>query len=93
MDDPGRMTTSLHDAIELEFGSLGMEGDDKEFHPHVTVGRIRHESPPSRLLDAFEKLTLHTDQVIVDQFVLMKSELRADGSQYSVVARFPFGGP
>ena len=92
MDDPGRMTTSLHDRIEIELRSLGLDEDDKKFHPHVTVGRIRHESPPSRLLGAFEKLTLHTDQVIVDQFVLMKSELSSDGSQYSVVERFPFGG-
>ena len=92
MEDPGRMTTALHDAVELELRSMGLDEDDKQFHPHVTVGRIRHESPASRLLDAFEKLTLHTDQVIVDQFVLMKSELRPDGSDYSVVARFPFGG-
>jgi 2'-5' RNA ligase len=90
MDDQHRSAT-LHDAIEQELRSSGIQEDDREFHPHVTVGRVRDERVPSRLLEDFEKLTLHTDQVIVHEFVLMKSDLRADGSHYSVIGRFPLG--
>ena len=91
MVDPEGRSTALHDAVEQELRSLGIDEDDKEFHPHVTVGRMRNERPSPRLLEDFEKLTLHTDQVTVHEFVLMKSDLRADGSQYSVIGRFPLG--
>ena len=81
----------LHTVIERELLSLGMEQADRRFHPHITVGRIRNQVPSSRLLEEFEKLTLHSDPVKVEEFVLMKSELRPDTSVYSVLERFPIG--
>ncbi len=91
MDDPDGMMKKLSELVNRALEPFGIEREQRAFHPHVTVGRIKGKRFPARLLDELEKLTLHTDQVPVSEFVLMKSELKPDGSVYTILGRFPMG--
>jgi 2'-5' RNA ligase len=90
MVDPDERVGELHRSVERGLGSLGIEKENRPFHPHVTVGRATAGKVPTRLIEAWERVTLHTDFVQVSGFTLMKSELRPGGAVHTVVERFPF---
>lgn len=79
--------TELQRAVEEAMQGLGFEPEDREFHPHLTVGRTR--SKPSRT--ALDRLAETTDSleltgtITVRAVDLMRSDLRPDGARYSVV--------
>jgi 2'-5' RNA ligase len=67
----------------------GLEGERRNFHPHVTLARTRggeRPTPPS-LLESLEKAPSLTETC--DCFILMKSVLLPTGAVYSPLARYP----
>ncbi len=87
-----RPLKSLRDRIERTLSQFGFQRDDKEFHPHLTLGRIRSQRGMIGLLN---DLALHRAKnfgnFLVDEVVLMKSELHPKGSEYTRLYRIPFG--
>ena len=89
VDDPRGVMTQVQSAVEQSLEQLGIQREQRPFHPHVTIGRVKGERIPDRLLEEVENLTLHTDEVPVSEFTLVKSETKSDGSVYTVLERFP----
>lgn len=84
--------TSLASVVESVCTRLGHPTEDRPFHPHVTLARIKGR-PPRGIA---EILQAHADDVWghvpIDAVELMESRLGAGGSQYQVLAKFPLGG-
>jgi len=79
----------LHDEMELELRKLGgYRREDRQFTPHITLGRVKGDDVVPELRDA---LTRQRDwsggSMIVHDVHVMSSELAADGPVYTVLSR------
>lgn len=78
---------ALHSEIESELQALGFAPEQRRFHPHLTVGRIKRsatrseeQSVPQRL----EQVTIdELGRIEVTGISLMRSELRPTGARYT----------
>jgi 2'-5' RNA ligase len=92
---------ALHNDIGRQLIKLGFEVDNRRFHPHVTLGRVR-ENPPASLGPAFQRalnepriagLVLDQTQTIdVNEVLLMRSFLERGGARHVPIARYPLNG-
>lgn len=82
----------LRDSIENTLSLLGFRRDDKEFHPHLTLGRVRAQKG---MISLMKELTLFRDKrfgdFLIDQVKLMKSELKSKGAEYTCLYTIPLG--
>jgi len=81
---------ALHRAIEDVLLPLGFEKDDRKFHPHVTLGRVKGRHRIESLLESMESTTFESQPVLIHEFVVVKSELKPSGSVYTVLKSIPF---
>lgn len=96
-----RLHTLRKDLGEL-LETFGFELDDKEFHPHITLGRVR-DARRSRVRDlpgsirsrielaasTGEVTHKHPLPVPVNEVLLVQSHLETDGPRYEVLDRYP----
>jgi 2'-5' RNA ligase len=61
--------------------------EDRPFHPHVTLARIRSQHNSDKLV-ALSKSPADFGPFQVNSFYLMKSELSSKGAVHSIVAEF-----
>src|SRR5512143_299295 len=79
--------SSLQRAIEAAAARLGYESEERDFSPHLTIGRVRQNASSTDLhniraaLDEIRIGWLGTARV--DAIHLFKSELRPEGSVYT----------
>jgi 2'-5' RNA ligase len=104
---PAHRLHTLRDAIGETLVSLEYELDDKEFHPHITLGRIRDmranrvRDLPGKIRARIEQATRtgevsheHPLPVPVDEVLLVQSHLGGrEGSRYEILERFPLNVP
>jgi 2'-5' RNA ligase len=99
---PAHRLQSLREAMGVVLQDLEFELEDKEFHPHITLGRVRdtHNARvrdlPARIRARFEQVSesgevSHKDPlaVPVEQVVLVRSFLGSAGARYEILDRFP----
>jgi 2'-5' RNA ligase len=89
--DGAQELIDLHDAIEtrlLELGSYRRE--DRPFKPHVTIGRVRGQIDNDGLAGAIRQFAAwEGGQSQVREVLVMSSELRSEGPEYTVLGRGP----
>jgi 2'-5' RNA ligase len=78
---------SIQEAIEERMELLGFSREEREFRPHLTIGRFRSGRSSvgfMRAIDSYRDVELgHFD---VDSISLMRSDLRPDGAVYTRIA-------
>lgn len=77
----GRIKTSL-DAGLLPHG---FKVEERAFRPHVTLGRVRSARGLQHLTPRLENLTFEPQTGTISEILVMKSVLRPQGAEYSVV--------
>ena len=85
---------ALHADLEEGLLDLGCyRREDREYTPHLTLGRLSHED---REEDWAAVLTQYADwrggESPVDEVLVMASEMRRGGPEYSVLGRGPLAG-
>jgi 2'-5' RNA ligase len=80
---------SLHRAIEDCCSALGFAREERAFHPHLTLGRVKGSRNIQRLTEKLKTLTLEPTRTRCAELLVMRSELRPSGSLYSVVKSIP----
>jgi RNA 2',3'-cyclic 3'-phosphodiesterase len=83
----------LYNDIEDLCQKFGFEREKREFHPHITIGRVKDRSGKERqritdLTNRIENITFDTIEDEVQSILLMKSDLRPGGSEYSILKQF-----
>jgi RNA 2',3'-cyclic 3'-phosphodiesterase len=90
VDELRRLHADLEEGL-LELGCYRRE--DREYSPHLTLGRLSHEE---RTEEWGSVLARHADwqggSSPVDEVLVMSSEMRRDGPEYAVMGRAPLGG-
>ncbi|GBD91925.1 2'-5'-RNA ligase [bacterium BMS3Abin04] len=78
---------NLRNKINLSFKYLGFEIDEKKFHPHITLLRIK-ESYDLNKIKQFLSYDLQINEFTCNQISLIKSELNRNGSVYTNIKSF-----
>ena len=77
------MRKRLDDGLSL----IGFEREEKDFRPHLTIGRVKSNSKIRELLALAGASQVPALSFVVTEIVLMKSELHPAGARYTPVAR------
>ncbi len=79
--------------IEQAMTSLGFEPEERDFKPHITLGRIKFLRDRRTLQHLLDKYNNHFFQEIpVDKIILYESQLQPSGPIYTPLGRFRLGG-
>jgi len=84
----------IHLKVDEEARRVGISKEERNYHPHITIARIKSDEPPQRLkefLKEFKGKTLWND-VEVKSIVIYKSILRSDGAEYEKLYEIPLSG-
>jgi RNA 2',3'-cyclic 3'-phosphodiesterase len=68
--------------------STGCEKEERVFHPHVTLGRVKGKIS-SPLIKKVENITFEPIQFLCTELLVMKSDLSPSGSAYSQLYTIP----
>ncbi len=79
----------LHDALETPLLDLGCyRREERQYTPHITLGRVRGEQQTDRLAAALaKKADWQAGTVDVKELLVLSSELRREGPTYTVLGR------
>lgn len=84
--DPNEALGTLHLRLETESEKEGFSKEKRRFHPHLTLARVRHPEEARELAQAHEALTFPAEEIIVNELVLIRSELSSTGSKYTTLS-------
>ena len=83
---------ALAGAVDDALAGLGIPREEREFSPHVTVGRVRVTGRAPELADALRDGGGSFGRIEVREIAFMRSELSPRGARYSVLATAPLAG-
>jgi 2'-5' RNA ligase len=92
-DSEGRMA-AMFEVVEAALAELGFPREQREFRPHVTLGRVKY-ARDGRALRAEAARMAEADfgRVAADEVVVYSSRLTPDGPVYTPMGRGPFAPP
>jgi len=64
---------------------LGFAVEDRKFHPHITLGRVKSSLNLHHLTPMLENCTFEPRVAVVEEVCVMKSILKPQGAEYSVL--------
>jgi 2'-5' RNA ligase len=71
----------------------GVDPDKKEYHPHLTLGRVKENEDPRFVVQKLQEVCpIHWKPWTADRFILFKSQLAPQGPIYTPLREFRFGG-
>jgi 2'-5' RNA ligase len=78
--------------IEDKMVLLGYQRENREFYPHLTVGRVRSQKGMANLIQEIDNFKgKDFGSIDVHTIRLMQSELRPTGAQYFCLREIPLG--
>jgi 2'-5' RNA ligase len=77
---------AIAERICVEFG---FPKEDRAFHPHITLGRVKETRNSVRLTEAIKTITFEPIETLCSEVLLMKSELHPSGSIYTILKSLP----
>ena len=79
----------FQDELERELEREGFPREERAFHPHLTLGRVKG---PVRVRDAMLELEKHRrdslGEMTVHKVALFESRLRPEGAEYRILAEY-----
>lgn len=83
-----RPLQTLREGLDESLQPLGWTADDRPFHPHLTLGRVKDHRAR---VDLPWGQGVAPAEIPVSEIVLYESQLRPDGPRYIVRHTSPFG--
>jgi 2'-5' RNA ligase len=87
--DPTGKLGVLHNRLDQECATAGIAKEDRSFHPHLTIARLRRIQNTSELTTAHKNLGFDEVVVSVKELLVIRSELSSAGSRYTTLSRHP----
>jgi 2'-5' RNA ligase len=89
-DSTGNLSR-LHQTLENECTAEGFKREQRPFHPHITLARLRHPAGTRQLAALHLETGFPAMQLNVTEIVLMRSEPGPGGSRYTALSRQSLG--
>ena len=90
IEDISGQLGKLQHALEQECAQAGFAPEQRPFHPHLTIARLRKPHGSRQLAAVHEELGFEAETVPVSALAVVRSELRSGGSRHTVIARHEF---
>jgi 2'-5' RNA ligase len=90
VQDRSSLLHNLAGSLDTALTLVGFKREERRFHAHVTIGRVKSQRNVKDLLRTMESTTLVCQPTEVSQIVLIKSELKPHGSEYARIKTFAF---
>lgn len=75
--------------LDRHFAELGIAKEEREFKPHLTLGRVKSVGDTESFYDLMKQFPHRPVQTIsVGELILFESRLKPPGPEYSVLERF-----
>ncbi len=87
IDDPSGKLALLHRALEDECLKAGFPREQRPSHPHLSVARIRKPHDSRHLAELHQETGFNRAAISVSELAVIRSELRSEGSRYTVISR------
>jgi 2'-5' RNA ligase len=91
--DEREVLTSLQKQIEAQLEKIGFQPENRPFHPHLTLGRMKSSRGKGDLVGRMER---HREEEFgdfqVERIVLFKSDLKPLGPTYTSLGELRLGG-
>ncbi len=81
----------IAEGLRMIANNFKIEIDEKKFHPHVTLGRVKNHLS-KEFIDYFEKYEFERFSDYISSVDLMKSKLDRFGSKYYIQSKFNLKG-
>lgn len=78
---------SLKEELDRVLAPLGFEPEERDFHPHLTLGRVKGRRNIEDLISILKNLNFEPRTAMINSIVVMKSDLRPGGSIYTSLQR------
>ena len=89
--EENNLLNDIQSELEKEMEKLGFPREQRSFHPHLTLGRVKspyHLGPVLSLLEQYREKEF--GEMIVKKITFFKSTLKPTGAEYSVLSEFMF---
>ena len=90
-DESGKLA-ELHSRLERACASEGFATEERPFHPHLTIARLRKPQGARTLAAAHQEMRFEPAEVEVAELLVIRSEPSAAGSRYTVISRHRLQG-
>ena len=87
IEDPSGQLQTLQKTLEQECAREGFAKEDRAFHPHLTIARLRKITGARELAEAHRDAGFPAAEVLVKKLLVIRSELSSAGSKYTVLSR------
>jgi len=74
--------------IDDKLKEIGINHNDREFSSHITVARVKKMKDKENFFKKIEELKIKKMNFDINNFFLIKSELRKDGPVYKILKKF-----
>jgi RNA 2',3'-cyclic 3'-phosphodiesterase len=92
IENPDGKLNPLFQSIDSAMTRFGFKHENRQFHPHLTLGRVRTGRNQANLLKMLENVTFESTTKANTEILLIKSELRPAGSVYTKIKFVPLVG-
>lgn len=83
---------AIQKQLEGEFEKIGFQPEDRPFHPHLTLGRMRSNRGKDELVRGMERYKEEEfGDFQIEKVILFKSDLRPTGPIYTPLRTFLLG--
>lgn len=91
INDSSGSLARLQSNLEEECAAAGFAREERPFHPHLTLARIRAPQGARELARLHRETGFAAIEFPVTELVVMRSELGAGGSRYTEISRHELG--
>ena len=83
----------LYQALETECEKAGFAREQRAFHPHLTIARLREPQGSRQLTTMHKEIGFDRETVLASDLAVVRSELRSAGSRHTVISRHSLLSP
>lgn len=87
IEDQDQRLSQLQRRLEDECASLGFEREPREFHPHLTLARLRTPEGAMALALAHRRLGFEQVPLLISEVFVIRSELNPKAAKYSEISK------
>lgn len=87
--DMDQWVVQLQETLHVELLKLGFELDERNFNPHLTIGRVKGPLSKSFLVKKEEARKLKSKEMLIDEIIFFESILKGRTPVYEPIQKFP----
>jgi len=85
IEEGRKESTDIASSVEEKLIPLGIEKENRAFHPHLTLARVKFLKDKSSVKNAFTSLKIPQIEMTAEKVTLFQSTLSREGAVYSVL--------